>query len=106
MRIKSEREALQDLYANRIVPKREGTVMRDALDDQIDFFEAHLPGIRSKYGSVWAIVADQEVVETFAEFPDAARYANDHFGKREVLIRHTDEQRSEMAPFVLAHTED
>ena len=73
--------------------------MRDALDDQIEAYEALLPTIKKTYGSVWALVAGRKLIETFAEFPAAARYAIEHHGGEQVLIRHTDEQ-AETAPYV------
>jgi hypothetical protein len=74
--------------------------MRDALDEQIDYFEAHLDVIRKKYGSVWAVVAGKKVVRTFAEFPAAADFASQALGGQQVLIRHTNEGVL-TAPFVL-----
>ncbi len=79
--------------------------MRDALDEQIEAYEALLPEIKRKHGSVWALVADRKLVKTFQAFPDAARYARDNFGKRPVLIRHTDSRKLESAPFIHVHTE-
>lgn len=73
--------------------------MRDALDEQIEAYEALLPQIRRTHGSVWALVAHQELIETFSDFPSAARYAQEHCASEQVLIRHTDET-TETAPFV------
>ncbi len=71
----------------------------DALDDQIEAYQALLPSIRREHGSVWALVAHRELISTFKEFSTAARYALEHLGHEQVLIRHTDE-RVETAPFV------
>lgn len=79
--------------------------MRDALDEQIESFEALLPNIKKKHGSVWALIADQKLVATFKAFRDAAQYARDHFGKQAVLIRHTDSRKMETAPFIHVHSE-
>lgn len=79
--------------------------MRDPLDDQIEAYEKLLPAIREKHGSVWALVAHKELIETFKAFPDAARYAREHFGKEPVLIRHTDGRKLETAPFIHVHAE-
>lgn len=73
--------------------------MRDDLDDQIEAYHALLPYIRATHGSVWVLMANRKLVDTFQEFSAAAKYANGHYGKEQVLIRHTDETR-ETAPFV------
>jgi hypothetical protein len=86
--------------ANRNVPKREGIVMRDPLDEQIEAYQAMLPEIKKEHGLVWALVAHRELIKTFGVFDVAARYAVEHFPNEQVLIRHTSE-RSEMAPFLL-----
>ena len=77
----------------------------DGLDREIEAFRALLPGIKERYGSVWAVVADLKLVKTFPVFSEAAQYAREHFGKQPVLIRHTDETKVEFAPFVLVHAE-
>ncbi|HEY1425548.1 MAG TPA: hypothetical protein VGF50_02645 [Caulobacteraceae bacterium] len=74
--------------------------MPDALDEQIEAFEALLPDIKRRYGSAWVLVADRKLISTFPAFAAAARYASEHFGRRPVLIRHTDEKPVESAPFV------
>jgi hypothetical protein len=73
--------------------------MRDALDEQIEAYEALLPQIKREYGHVWALIAHRVLIDTFADFPSAARYAQKHCAGEQVLIRHTDE-RTETAPFV------
>lgn len=73
--------------------------MNDSLDREIGAYKALLPKIREDHGSVWALVVHERLVETFAEFGGAARYAIEHHSGEQVLIRHTDE-RTEMAPFV------
>lgn len=73
--------------------------MRDALDEQIETYEALLPQIKKKYGPVWALIAHRELIDTFSDFPSAATYAQEHCAGEQVLIRHTDE-RTETAPFV------
>lgn len=72
----------------------------DALDEQIAAYEDLLPRIKREYGSVWALVAHQELISTFAEFSAASRYARKHLGAEQVLIRHTDERPVETAPFI------
>lgn len=73
--------------------------MRDALDEQIEFYEAHLPDIKKRYGSAWVVVAHRAVVQSFPKFEAAAQYAQEHLGGEQVLIRHTDEAAA-TAPFV------
>ena len=77
--------------------------MRDALDEQIEAFGALLPQIKADHGPAWVLVADKRLVKTFATFPEAARYAREHFGRQTVLIRHTDEKPMETAPFIQIH---
>lgn len=73
--------------------------MRDALDDQIEFYEARLHSIKEKYGAAWVLVAHEQVIQTFPKFEAAARYAREHLGGEQVLIRHTEEAEL-TAPFV------
>jgi hypothetical protein len=80
--------------------------MTDALDEQIEAYEALLPTIKQAHGSVWVLFADRQLIKTFPAFPAAARYAREHFGRRQVLIRHTEERKVESAPFVQVHLED
>jgi hypothetical protein len=98
-RITYAQGVLQDRLANRILPRREGFVMRDALDEQIEYFEAHINSIRQR-GAGWVIVANQKHVKTFSAFPEAAKYAREHYGRQPVLIRHTDERAVETAPYI------
>jgi hypothetical protein len=70
-----------------------------SLDQQITAYSDMLPEIRSKYGSVWALIVDKKLVSTFSEFRLAARYVVANHISDQVLIRHTDE-RLETAPFV------
>lgn len=79
--------------------EREDIVMADALDDQIEAYQALLPEIRRKHQSGWALVAKRRLVKLFGEFSEAAQYAQVHFGSEPVLIRHTDE-KPETAPFL------
>jgi hypothetical protein len=79
--------------------------MRDALDEQIEAYEALLPTIKREFGSVWALVAGRDQFKTFTTFPEAARYAREHYGKAPVLIRHTDDRKTETAPFLHVHSE-
>jgi hypothetical protein len=79
--------------------------MPDDLDAEIAAYEALLPTIKRDHGSVWVLVADRRLVKTFPAFSAAARYAREHFGRRPVLIRHTDERAIETAPFVQVHPE-
>ena len=72
----------------------------DALDEQIAAYEGLLPRIKREYGSVWALVAHRELISTFSEFSAASKYAREHHGGEQVLIRHTDAQPIETAPFV------
>jgi hypothetical protein len=77
--------------------------MPDALDEQIEAFEALLLSIKREHGSAWVLVAGRKLIKTFASFSEAARYAQEHFGKQQVLIRHTDERKLESAPFIHVH---
>jgi hypothetical protein len=79
--------------------------MRDALDDQIEAYESLLPSIRRENRSGWVLVADRQLVKIFTSFPEAARYARQRFGSKQVLIRHTEERELESAPFVQVHAE-
>lgn len=74
--------------------------MKDALDDLIALFDELRPQLRKEKGSVWAVVADRKSVKTFKSFPEAAQYAHDRYGTRQVLIRHTDGGQVETAPFI------
>ena len=80
--------------------------MRDALDDQIEAYEELLPVIKRDHGSVWVLIADRQLIKTFPAFAAAARFARERYGKQQVLIRHTDERKTEDAPFVQVHVED
>jgi hypothetical protein len=73
--------------------------MADAMDLQIAAYEAILPELRNKFGSVWALLVERRLVKTFPEFSAAADYVARHHAGDQVLIRHTDEAR-EMAPYV------
>lgn len=79
--------------------------MRDALDDEIEAYEALHSTIKSQHGSVWALIADRKLVKTFVQFRDAAAYARATFGEKPVLIRHTDSRKQETAPFIHVHSE-
>lgn len=70
-----------------------------SLKREIKAYETMLPDIRRDHGSVWAVVAQEQLVETFRAFADAARFVNANFQDQQVLIRHTD-QHKESAPFV------
>jgi hypothetical protein len=72
----------------------------DALDEQIIAYENMLPQIKRDYGSVWALVAHQELISTFRDFAAASQYAREHLGGEQVLIRHTEAQAIETVPFV------
>jgi hypothetical protein len=73
--------------------------MRDALDDQIDAYEALLPQIKKEHGSGWVVVAGKRPVRVFRDFAAAAGFARDNLSDQQVLIRHTDEAAL-TAPFV------
>lgn len=75
------------------------------LDQEIQAFERLLPAIRQQHGLAWALVANRDLVGAFPHYADAARYAREHYGSQEVLIRHTGERRLETAPFVQVHVE-
>ena len=79
--------------------------MRDTLDELIDAYAALLPSIE-KQRPAWVLVADRQSIRTFASFSAAARYARENYGKRQVLIRHTEERELESAPFVRVHVEE
>lgn len=74
--------------------------MRDALDEQIEAFEALRPEIRARLGPVWVLMADGDVIGTFNAFVDAARHARAKCALQSILIRHTDEREVETAPFL------
>ncbi|MGH6956125.1 MAG: hypothetical protein ACREEW_05615 [Caulobacteraceae bacterium] len=78
--------------------------MPDALDREIEAYERLVPAIKKKVGAAWVVVADQQLVKAFPTFADAAKYARERFGEREVLIRHTDERKTETVPFVHARS--
>ncbi|MCR5873881.1 hypothetical protein LRS10_06640 [Phenylobacterium sp. J426] len=96
------REALRFLLANRIVPNREDQVMPDALELQLEAYHRLRPKLIEENQSGWALVAREALVRVFAEFEEAARYADQYFSNEQVLIRHTSEQRG-MAPFIASH---
>jgi len=74
--------------------------MRDALDEQLDAYHQMLPEIKKKFKTpVWVLVAHRELIDTFLEFSQAAKYAIAKFPDEQVLIRHTSET-VEVAPFV------
>jgi hypothetical protein len=79
--------------------------MTHALDEEIEAFEALLPEIKAKHGSAWVLVAERRLVRAFPRFPEAARFARETYGAREVLIRHTGERKIETAPYVQVHVE-
>lgn len=76
-----------------------------SLDREITAYRSLLPEIKRKYGSAWALVANSELVSTFANFSAAAKYARENYGAQAVLIRHTDEKELETAPFAHVRTE-
>lgn len=75
------------------------------LDQEIEAYQSLLPTIKAKHGRVWALIADRQLAGTFAGFGEAARFAAEHYGKRAVLIRHTDSRSVETAPFLHVHSE-
>lgn len=77
--------------------------MRDALDDQIEAYDEQLADLRRVYGKTWVLMVNRRLVSTFREFADAARYADQHHGDVQVLIRHTFEAERETAPFLYLH---
>ncbi len=85
---------------------REGGRMRDALDEQIAAYEDLRASIKEEHGSVWALIADSQLVRTFTEFAAAARFAHDNYRNKQILIRHTDERKMETAPFIHVHAEE
>lgn len=74
--------------------------MPDALAEQIEAYRNLLPQILREHGSVWAVIADRQLVSTFKDFADAAKYANERYPDQQVLIRHT-EKREEFVPFIV-----
>ena len=104
-RIKKCAMTIAFVRANHTLHERKVFVMRDDLDEQIEAYETLLPTIRREHGSVWVLVADKKLIKTFPVFSDAARYAREHFGKQQALIRHTDERKIESAPFIHVHAE-
>lgn len=73
--------------------------MRDALDEQIATFHGLLPELKQKYGPAWVLLVDHKPIDAFKNFDKAALYAAEHFGGKQVLIRHTGESR-ETVPFI------
>ena len=73
------------------------------LDREIQAYERLSATIKT-HG--WALVANLKLVSTFPDFTTAARYAREHFGSQEILIRHTGERQVETAPFVHVHVEE
>jgi hypothetical protein len=71
-----------------------------ALAEQISAYRQMLPQLRKEHGSVWALLIDSKLVDTFQEFQSAAMFALEHFEGQQFLIRHTDEQQ-ETIPFVI-----
>ena len=69
------------------------------LDRDIQAYGRMRDDIKRKHGSVWAIVKEEQLVDTFQQFSQAARYAVTNLSGQSVLIKHTDE-RLESAPFV------
>lgn len=91
--------ALRFDVANHMLLERKAIVMRDALDEQIETFNSLLPELRDTYGEVWALIVNRQLVGTFKEFANAARYVIEHQITERLLIRHT-YQKLETAPFV------
>lgn len=73
------------------------------LELEIQAYERLAPSIRTPG---WALVANLKLVNTFPDFSSAARYAREHYGRQEVLIRHTGERQMETAPFVHVQADD
>lgn len=68
------------------------------LEREIRAYEAMLPELQKQHGAVWAVVAQEKLIQTFTGFADAARFVNAHHADG-ALIRHTN-QHKETAPFV------
>jgi hypothetical protein len=79
--------------------------MPDDLDAQIEAYDRLLPDIKARHGSTWVIIADEKFVAAFGAFPEAAKFAHEHYPQRAVLIRHTDSRKVETAPFIHVHAE-
>ena len=73
--------------------------MADALAREIDAFQRLLPRIRTEYGSVWAVIAHEDLQCAFPDFSSAAKYALANCSDTEFLIRHTDLQQAHI-PYV------
>jgi hypothetical protein len=81
----------------------EGHAMTE-MEQQLSAFQAMRSQIQRDYGSVWVLVAHRELIQTFPNFSAAAQYALAHHADEQVLIRHTDEEEVESAPFIyVAH---
>lgn len=93
------------MRANHTLHDREGSVMPDALDKQIEAFDRLLPSIRKQKGGTWVVIARGELQDTFTDFSKAAIYAEEHFPDEQVLIRNT-EAKEEFAPFILMSVAD
>jgi hypothetical protein len=70
------------------------------LAEKISKYREILPEIREEFGSVWVVLADDDLSRTFDKFSEAADYAIQNFTPGSYLIRHTDERR-ETIPYAV-----
>lgn len=79
--------------------KRMSTANAQTLIREIAAYEGMVSQLKAKHGSGWVLIAQETFVKMFADFSDAARYANEHMKGEQVLIRHT-EAVQDSAPFL------
>lgn len=82
--------------------EREGFVMSEALDRELQAYHRLRPQMLAEKKAGWALVVGEELVQVFDEFDAAALFADEHFPGQQVLIRHTAEQRGTVPFIVLA----
>ena len=75
--------------------------MADALARQLEAYQRLRPKILAENEVGWALIVGESLVQVFGAFDEAARYADKHFPDKQVLIRHTAEQRG-IAPFIVS----
>ena len=89
------------MQANHTLHDRGEIVMAEALDRQLQAYWRLRPKILAENNLGWALIVDEELIRIFPEFDQAAMYAETHFPKEQVLIRHTAEQRGTV-PFIIS----
>jgi hypothetical protein len=75
--------------------------MPETLHQQIEAYQRARPSFQAENKHGWVLVAHEAVVDVFANFDQAALYAESHFPHDQVLIRHTEETAS-VVPFIVS----